>query len=128
MFTRVMYTTLFVRDQGKALAIYSGNFGFVKRTDFAGPEGRFLTMGFEGQDIEVALWPGTPGQGHAASPALGPLVIESDDLRRDVETLQAKGVQFVQPAPEDYPFGVRIEALDPDGNRVSLRQSRQGRR
>jgi nitroimidazol reductase NimA-like FMN-containing flavoprotein (pyridoxamine 5'-phosphate oxidase superfamily) len=28
----------------------------------------------------------------------------------------------VQLAPEDYPFGVRIEALDPDGNRASLRQ------
>jgi catechol 2,3-dioxygenase-like lactoylglutathione lyase family enzyme len=125
MFTRVMYTTLFVRDQAKALEFYTENFGFVKRIDFTGPEGRFLTMGFEGQDIEVVLWPGTQGQGHAPSPALGPLVIESDDLRKDFETLQAKGVQFESPAPENYPFGVRIEALDPDGNHVSLRQSRR---
>ncbi|MCP2358310.1 putative enzyme related to lactoylglutathione lyase [Nonomuraea thailandensis] len=27
----------------------------------------------------------------------------------------------------DYPFGVRIEAVDPDGNRVSLRQPRKPR-
>ncbi len=54
----------------------------------------------------------------------GPLIIESDDLRKDFETLQSKGVQFVGAAPEDYPFGVRIEALDPDGNQVSLRQRR----
>jgi catechol 2,3-dioxygenase-like lactoylglutathione lyase family enzyme len=120
-----MYTTLFVRDQGKALEFYTENFGFVKRSDFAGPEGRFLTMGFEGQDIEVLLWPGTQGQGNASSPAPGPLIIESDDLRKDFLTLQSKGVQFVEPAPEDYPFGVRIEALDPDGNRVSLRQRRR---
>ena len=125
MFGRVMYATLFVRDQGKALDFYTENFGFVKRSGFAGPEGRFLTMGFEGQDIEVVLWPGTQGHGNASSPAPGPLIIESDDLRKDFETLQSKGVQFVQPAPEDYPFGVRIEALDPDGNRVSLRQRRR---
>ena len=125
MFARVMYTTLFVRDQGKALDFYTENFGFVKRSDFAGPEGRFLTMGFEGQDIEVVLWPGTQGQGNLSSPAPGPLIIESDDLRKDFETLQSKGVRFVEPAPEDYPFGVRIEALDPDGNHVSLRQRRR---
>ena len=125
MFTRVMYTTLFVRDQGKALEFYTENFGFVKRVDYPGPEGRFLTMGFDGQDIEVVLWPGTHGQGNASSSPVGPLFIESDDLRKDVERLQANGVQFVQPAPEDYPFGVRIDALDPDGNRVSLRQRRR---
>jgi catechol 2,3-dioxygenase-like lactoylglutathione lyase family enzyme len=125
MFTRVMYTTLFVRDQSKALEFYTENFGFVKRSDFAGPEGRFLTMGFEGQDIEVVLWPGTPGQGDASSPAPGPLIIESNDLRKDFEMLHANGVQFAGPAPEDYAFGVRVEALDPEGNRVSLRQRRR---
>jgi catechol 2,3-dioxygenase-like lactoylglutathione lyase family enzyme len=125
MFTRVMYTTLFVRDQGKALEFYTEHLGFVKRADFAGPEGRFLTVGFEGQDLEVVLWPGTQGQGDASSPAPGPLIVESDDLRKDFERLRADGVRFVQPAPEDYPFGVRIEALDPDGNRVSLRQRRR---
>jgi predicted enzyme related to lactoylglutathione lyase len=120
-----MYTTLFVRDQNKALQFYSENFGFVKRSDFAGPEGRFLTMAFEGQDIEVVLWPGTQGHGDASAPAPGPLIIESDDLRKDFETLLSNGVQFVGLAPEDYPFGVRIEALDPEGNRVSLRQRRR---
>jgi catechol 2,3-dioxygenase-like lactoylglutathione lyase family enzyme len=120
-----MYTTLFVRDQDKALAFYTEHLGFVKRSDYAGPEGRFLTMAFEGQDMEVVLWPGTPGQGDPSSPAPGPLIVESDDLRKDFETLRSKGVPFVTPAPEDYPFGVRIEALDPDGNRVSLRQRRR---
>ena len=125
MFRRVMYTTLFVRDQGKALAFYTEHFGFVKRADYPGPEGWFLTMGFDGQDMEVVLSPGTHGQGDASSYPVGPLFLESDDLRKDVERLQANGVRFVQPAPEDYPFGVRIEALDPDGNRLSLRQRRR---
>jgi len=125
MFTRVLFTTLFVRDQDKALKFYTENLGFVKRADNPGPEGRFLSMGFEGQDIEVVLWPGTHGQSDAAAYPAGPLFVESDDLRKDFERLQANGVQFVQSAPEDYQFGVRIEALDPDGNRVSLRQRRR---
>jgi predicted enzyme related to lactoylglutathione lyase len=125
MFTRVMYTTLFVRDQDTALKFYTENFGFVKRVDYPGPEGRFLTIGFDGQNSEVILWPGPRQQGDAASSVAGVLFIESDDLRQDVERLQANGVQFMQPAPEDYPFGVRIEALDPDGNQVSLRQRRR---
>lgn len=29
---------------------------------------------------------------------------------------------FEQDEPEDYPFGARIEAVDPDGNRIALRQ------
>jgi predicted enzyme related to lactoylglutathione lyase len=129
MFARVMYTTLVVRDQGKALDFYTENFGFVKRSDNDAPEVRFLTMGFEGQDMEVILWPETPGQGATRTGQSmvdrGELFLESDDLRKDFETLQSKGVQFVEPAPEDYPFGVRVTALDPDGNRVSLRQRRR---
>ncbi|SNR54889.1 hypothetical protein [Actinomadura mexicana] len=36
-----------------------------------------------------------------------------------------RGVTFEEPEPVDYPFGVRVEAVDPDGNRVSLRQRRK---
>ena len=135
MFVRVMYTTLFVRDQDKALDFYTGKLGFVKRRDHPVPPqewglevGRWLTVGFEGQDLEVILAPGTQGQVNAnigrSSLDRGELFVESDDLRKDFETLQSKGVQFVESAPEDYPFGVRVTALDPDGNRVSLRERR----
>jgi hypothetical protein len=57
--------------------------------------------------------------------ARGPLIIESDDPTKDFEMLQSKGVQFVAPASENYPLGVRIEALEPDGDRVSPRQRRR---
>jgi len=46
----------------------------------------------------------------------------SNDLRKDFEDLGARGVEFEEPEPTNYPFGVRITALDPDGNRISLRQ------
>jgi predicted enzyme related to lactoylglutathione lyase len=55
-------------------------------------------------------------------------VLESDDLRKDFEALRGRGVTFVEPEPVEYPFGVRIEAVDPDGNRISLRQQRHADR
>jgi len=44
MFSRLMYVTLFVTDQDKVLDFYTKAFGFAKRADYPGPEGRFLTM------------------------------------------------------------------------------------
>ncbi len=51
-----------------------------------------------------------------------PIFIESDDLAKDFEVLGSRGVIFVEAEPTPYPFGVRLAALDPDGNRVELRQ------
>jgi catechol 2,3-dioxygenase-like lactoylglutathione lyase family enzyme len=128
MFTRLMYVTLFVSDQDKAFDFYTKTVGFDKRADYPGPEGRFLTIGLKGGP-EVLLWPGSAGRAETSgSPQVsvpGPLLIESDDLRKDFEMLRSRGVKFDGGEPEDYPFGVRVTALDPDGNRVSLRQTRK---
>jgi catechol 2,3-dioxygenase-like lactoylglutathione lyase family enzyme len=131
MFTRLMYVTLFVTDQDKALDFYTTAFGFEKRADYPGPEGRFLTIGIKGGQ-EVLLWPGVAGRAETTgSPQIsvpGPLIIESDDLRKDFDMLRSRGVQFADKDPQNYPFGMRVTALDPDGNRVSLRQTRKARR
>ena len=127
MFSKIMYLTLFVTDQDKALDFYTRAFGFQKRSDHAGPEGRFLTIALNEGAPEVLLWPGTAGRAittpGAAAP--GPLFIESDDLKKDFETLRARGVTFADPEPVNYPYGMRAEALDPDGNWVCLRQRRK---
>ncbi len=126
MFSSIMYTTLFVSDQEKALEFYT-KLGFEKRADHAAPEGRFLTMGVRGQNIEVVLWPGRQGRADKDE-RVGGLFIESDNLRKDFEALRSKGIRFVEAEPEDYPYGVRATALDPDGNLVSLRQRKGGLR
>jgi predicted enzyme related to lactoylglutathione lyase len=130
MFTRIMYLTLFVSDQDKALEFYTQTFGFEKRADYPGPEGRFLTMAFKEKGPEVLLWPGTAGRAAATADAPpisvpGSLIIESDDLKTDFEQLRSRGVTFADAEPERYPFGWRVTAIDPDGNRVSLRQTRK---
>src|SRR5689334_13790503 len=99
MFSKIMYTTLFVSDQDKALDFYTTMLGFEKRVDYSGPEGRFLTIAFKGQDLEVILWPGVAepanqAPSHPTKAIPGTLFIESDDLRKDFEMLRAHGVNF----------------------------------
>ncbi|MFE6720813.1 VOC family protein [Streptomyces albidoflavus] len=123
MLNKIMYATVYVTDQDRALAFYTEGLGLKKRLDFPGPDGRFLTVGVPDSPVQIILWShaaaaGQPGE--AGAP--GPLILESDDLRTDFESMRERGVIFEESEPEDYPFGVRIEAVDPDGNRISLRQ------
>lgn len=129
MLTNIMYVTIPVTDQDRALGFYTEGLGLEKRVDFSGPDGRFLTVGVPESPVQILLWAhaaaaGRPGEvGQDGVP--GPLILESDDLRKDFEIMRQRGVVFEESEPVDYPFGVRIEALDPDGNRVSLRQPRK---
>ncbi|MFE6866458.1 VOC family protein [Kitasatospora sp. NPDC057692] len=129
MLTRVMYVTVYVTDQDRALRFYTGQLGLEKRIDHPGPEGRFLTVGAPGHPFEIILWPHPAAAGQPVGrdevPAPGPIILESDDLLKDFEIWRERGVAFDSPAPEEYAFGIRIEAADPDGNRISLRQQRR---
>ncbi|MEV6156973.1 VOC family protein [Nonomuraea sp. NPDC052129] len=132
MLTNIMYVTVNVTDQDRALKFYTEGLGLEKRIDYPGPEGRFLTVGVGDSPIEIILWSPAPAAGQPVEKrpdaAPGPLILESDDLRKDFEVFRRRGVTFDRPEPEDYPFGVRIEAVDPDGNQISLRQPRRPNR
>jgi catechol 2,3-dioxygenase-like lactoylglutathione lyase family enzyme len=130
MFNNIMYTTLYTADQDRALRWYTECLGLEKRVDYSGPEGRFLTVGVTDSPVEIILWtgdaevrqpPGAPEPGTVP----GPVILESADLKSDVEILRNLGVTFEEPEPVDYAFGVRITAIDPDGNRISLREQRR---
>lgn len=127
MLKNLMYVTVHVSDQSRALTFYTDQLGLEKRVDAEGPDGRFLTVAPEDASVEIILRPKNPGRngGAEVEPGAvvpGPVFLESDDLAKDFEVLQARGVIFVEPEPTPYPFGLRMAALDPDGNRVELRQ------
>ncbi|MFC9588802.1 VOC family protein [Streptomyces sp. NPDC056944] len=124
MLTDIMYVTLYVTDQDRALHFYTEQLGLEKRIDFPNPGGRFLTVGVPGSPVEILLWahPAAAGQPAEAGDSPGPVVLESDDLRADFKVFRDRGVVFDEPEPVDYGFGVRIETADPDGNRISLRE------
>lgn len=127
MLKHLMYVTVYVSDQSRALTFYTDQLGLEKRVDAQGPEGRFLTVAPEDASVEIVLWPNSrslPGVAEVDPGAVvpGPVFIESDDLFKDFEVFRSRGVIFVEPEPTPYPFGLRMAALDPDGNRVELRQ------
>jgi catechol 2,3-dioxygenase-like lactoylglutathione lyase family enzyme len=124
MFSKIMYVTVFVSDQDKALDFYTSSFGFQKHADYHGPQGRFLTIALKDQGFEVLLWLGSASAA-STTPGVGTLFIESDNLGKDFADLKARGVKFLEPEPEAYPFGMRVTAFDPDGNPVALRQTRK---
>jgi predicted enzyme related to lactoylglutathione lyase len=126
MLEKVFYTSVLVSDQDKALDFYTNVLGLEKRVENPTPDGpRFLTVGVEGDDFQLVLWPGTPGQ---AQPAMGrppaSITIETDDCRRTVEELKSRGVEFVSDVLE-FPWGYVAQFQDPDGNRLQIREGRQ---
>lgn len=126
MIRRIMFPTLFVSDQDRALGFYR-LLGFEKRADNPGPDGRFLMIGLRGDSAAMILWPGSAGKalsapGPSANRMAGAIFLHSDDLRRDFAELKALGVPLLESGPEAYAYGLRATAVDPDGNLVSLRQ------
>lgn len=127
MLKHLMYVTVYVSHQDRALAFSTDQLGLEKRIDAQNPQGRFLTVAPEDAPVEIILWPGRPDlvPGAGVDPGAvvpGPVFLESDDLAKDSEVLRSRGVILVEAEPTPYPFGLRLAALDPDGNRVELRQ------
>jgi predicted enzyme related to lactoylglutathione lyase len=122
---RILYMSQLVSDQDKALDFYTNVLGFQKDVENPTPGGpRFLSVGLKGQEFKLVLWPGTPGR---AQPANGhtpaTCTIETPDCRKDFEALKARGVTFETDVLE-FPWGYVAVFVDPDGNRLQLRQGK----
>jgi predicted enzyme related to lactoylglutathione lyase len=122
MLKKVPYVALPVSDQDKALDFYTNVIGFEKRGDYPTPGGpRFLTIGVNGQDFELVLWPGTPGRIEAGSAIY---TIEVEDAQRAFETLKSRGVKFEPDEVLEFPWGYAARFQDPDGNPLQVREGR----
>lgn len=128
MLKKIVYASVFVSDQDRALDFYTKVLGFEKRNENPTADGsgsRFLTVGVEGQDFELVLWPGTPGRG---KPVLGApaaqYTIDTDDCRKAFESLDSRGVRFEPPEVIEQPWGLIARFRDLDGNMLQLREVR----
>ena len=122
MLKKVVYVAVLVSDQDKALDFYTNVIGFEKRIDSPTPVGpRFLTVGVEGQEFELVLWPGIPARGEAGSAVY---TIEVEDCRVAFETLKSRGVKFEPPEILEFPWGCVARFQDPDGNLLQVREGR----
>ena len=122
MLKKVVYVALLVSDQDKALDFYANVIGLEKRVDSPTPAGpRFLTVGVEGQDFELVLWPGTPARADLGAAVY---TIEVEDIRMVFETLNSRGVEFESPEILEFPWGSVARFQDPDGNLLQVREGR----
>ena len=133
MLQKLSHVTVWVLDQERAHAFYTGKLGFEVRTDQSFGGFRWLTVGPKGQrDMELVLLPVAPGPmlDEAATVALRDLVqkgalcvgiLETDDCRATYEELRGKGVVF-HSSPQERPYGVEAVMRDDSGNYFSLAQ------
>lgn len=91
MLQGVAYASVFVSDQDRALDFYTNVLGFDPGFDNPTPDGpRFLTVGVKGQDFQLFLWPGTPGQAQPVEGRIpGAYTIDTGDCREAVELLKS---------------------------------------
>jgi predicted enzyme related to lactoylglutathione lyase len=123
MLKKVVYVALLVSDQDKALEFYTNAIGLEKRGDYPTPHGpRFLTVGVEGQDFELVLWPGTPAKAELGSAVY---TIEVDNCRMAFERLKERGVNFEPPEILEFWWGYAARFKDPDGNLLQVREGRE---
>jgi predicted enzyme related to lactoylglutathione lyase len=122
MLIKVVYVALLVSDQDKALDFFTNVIGLEKRIDAPTPAGpRFLTVGVQGQDFELVLWPGSPAKAELGSAVY---TIEVEDCRTAFETLKSRGVKFEPPEVLEFPWGDAARFKDPDGNLLQVREGR----
>jgi predicted enzyme related to lactoylglutathione lyase len=135
MITKYATASIPVLDHEKALDFYVNKLGLVVRNDAKMGTFRWLTVGPKDQpSLELALMAIAPGpmldeatatkiRELVKAGAFGVGVFETDDVRRDYEELQRKGVKFKSP-PAERPYGTECVVIDDSGNWFSLTQRR----
>jgi predicted enzyme related to lactoylglutathione lyase len=125
MLEKVFYTSVLVSDQDRALDFYTNVLGLEQRVENPTPDGpRFLTVGVEGDDFQLVLWPGKPGEAQPVQGRIPPsITIETEDCRKTFDELKSRGVEFACDVLE-FPWGYVAQFEDPDGNRLQIRQGR----
>ena len=124
---QIKFTSVIVDDQVKALAFYTDVLGFVKKTDVAVGEHRWLTVvSSESPDGPELLL--EPDEHPAARPFKEALVADGipftsfavSDVRAEHERLTRAGVRFTQEPAEMGP-GVTTAVLDDTcGNLIQI--------
>jgi catechol 2,3-dioxygenase-like lactoylglutathione lyase family enzyme len=134
MISNISLVTVYVTDQDEAKAFYTDVLGFAEGTDVRMGDGfRWVTV-FHPDHPELHVTLMTPGpplddemadaiRRSLAKGRMGGIGLSTDDCRKTVEELKAKGVDFVQ-EPSDRPYGVEAVMRDNSGNWLVIVQQK----
>jgi predicted enzyme related to lactoylglutathione lyase len=122
-----------VNDPDEALLFYRDALGLEVRLDVANEGFRWVTVGAEGQDVDIVLFQPHGGRSQEDGDALTALmtkgslqaaIFKSDDLDTTFEKIRASGHGEVLQEPTSQPWGARDCAFrDPSGNLVRVAQA-----
>jgi predicted enzyme related to lactoylglutathione lyase len=114
MFKRIKFVGIPVRDQDRALAFWTKNFGLQIATDQPMGNGqRWIELKIPGAQTGFALF--TPPGHEERIGTFQNLSLEFDDVEAAYRELSARGVEFEQP-PRKEQWGTSAIFKDPDGN------------
>jgi catechol 2,3-dioxygenase-like lactoylglutathione lyase family enzyme len=121
-----------VHDPDEALTFYRDALGLEVRRDVASDGFRWVTVGAEGQDVDIVLFQPHGGRSPAEGDAMLALVtkgsfqaaiFKADDLDETFEKVRASGAEVLQ-EPVAQPWGATDCAFrDPSGNLVRIAQA-----
>ena len=124
-------TFILVHDPEEALGFYRDALGLEVRNDVSSDGMRWITLGAEGQDVDIVLSQPHGGRSQAEGDAVLALVLQgsfqaaifrADDLDETFEKVRASGAEVLQ-EPIAQPWGARDCAFrDPSGNLIRIAQ------
>ncbi|MGX7873958.1 VOC family protein [Mesorhizobium sp. ORM6] len=125
---KIKLTSIYVDDQEKALAFYTGVLGMTKKADFSNGPFRWLTVASpdepEGTELQLALndKPAAKAYQQAMFEQGQPAVMFfTDDVKGDHERIKARGGTFTM-APTEVTGSTIAQVNDGCGNLVQITQ------
>jgi predicted enzyme related to lactoylglutathione lyase len=126
---RIVVTSVFVEDQGRALSFYTDVLGFVKKTDIPLGDARWLTVASaaDPDGVELLLEPNSNKvartyQEGVKAQGIPVTSFAVDDLQAEYERLVGLGVRFTQPPTPMGPVAMAVFD-DTCGNLIQLAQA-----
>ena len=125
---KIKLTSVYVDDQEKAHAFYTGVLGFAKKADFSQGPFRWLTVVSsdepEGTELQLALNnnPAAKTYQQALLQQGQPAVLFfTDDIKGEVERIKGRGAAFTMP-PTEVPGSTIAQLHDSCGNLIQIVQ------
>ncbi len=125
---KISLSRIYVGDQDKALAFYTGVLGFVAKADFSQGPFRWLTVvspeAPDGTELQLALNdnPAAKAYQQAMKEQGQPAAMFStDDVKADFERIKAAGGNFTM-EPTDVTASIIAQVDDTCGNLIQLTQ------